>query len=151
MNVLCHTTFSVLNALHLRFSNSDELRPEKFVAASYFLFQQGLVNCLIVQEEDVILNTIGMHKNFDWNDEKNILLQKKRNISFEEIIIEIESGHLLDRIKHPNWEKYPEQMIFYVQKEDYVYAVPFVEDDNSIFLKTIIPDRRATKKYLGGK
>jgi len=92
-----------------------------------------------------------MHKNFDWNDEKNILLQKKRNISFEEIIIEIESGHLLDRIKHPNREKYPNQMIFYVQKEDYVFAVPFVEDAEIIFLKTIIPDRRATKKYLGGK
>ena len=92
-----------------------------------------------------------MHKNFDWNDEKNIILQKKRNISFEEIIIEIESGHLLDRIKHPNREKYPNQMIFYVQKEDYVFAVPFVEDAEIIFLKTIIPDRRATKKYLGGK
>ncbi len=92
-----------------------------------------------------------MHKNFDWNDEKNILLQRKRNISFEEIVIEIESGHLLDRIKHPNSEKYPNQMIFYVQKEDYVFAVPFVEDENTVFLKTIIPDRRATRKYLGGK
>ena len=91
-----------------------------------------------------------MHKNFDWNDDKNILLQKKRDISFEEIVIEIESGHLLDRIKHPNREKYPKQMIFFVQKEDYVFAVPFVEDENTIFLKTIIPDRRATKKYLGG-
>jgi len=91
-----------------------------------------------------------MHKNFDWNDEKNILLQKKRDISFEEIVVEIESGNLLDRIKHPNGEKYPNQMIFFVQKEDYVYAVPFVEDENTIFLKTKFRDRRAAKKYLGG-
>ena len=92
-----------------------------------------------------------MHKNFDWNDEKNILLQKNRDISFEEIVLEIESGNLLDRIKHPNLDKYPNQMIFYVQKENYVFAVPFVEDEKTVFLKTIIPDRRATKKYLGGK
>ncbi len=92
-----------------------------------------------------------MQKNFDWNDDKNILLQQKRGISFEEIVIEIDSGNLLDRIKHPNKEKYPNQMIFFVQKEDYVFAVPFVEDENTIFLKTIIPDRMATKKYLGGK
>ena len=95
------------------------------------------------------MNTIGMQKNFDWNDDKNILLQQKRGISFEEIIIEIESGNLLDRIKHPNADKYPNQMIFFVKKEDYVFAVPFVEDDNTIFLKTIFQDRRATKKYFG--
>ncbi|MDA3940217.1 MAG: BrnT family toxin [Spirochaetia bacterium] len=92
-----------------------------------------------------------MHKNFDWNDKKNKLLQEQRNISFEEIVIEIEFGHLLDRVKHPNEQRYPNQMIFYVQKEDYIFAVPFVEDDTTIFLKTIIPDRRATKKYLGDK
>ena len=115
---------------------------------------QGQPGCsyLILHQKTIILNTIGMHKNFDWNDEKNKLLQEQRHISFEEIVIEIESGHLLDRVKHSNKQKYPNQMIFYVQKEDYVFAVPFVEDESTVFLKTIIPDRRATKKYLlGGK
>jgi hypothetical protein len=27
--------------------------------------------------------------------------------------------------------------------------VPFVEDEQSVFLKTIIPSRKATRQYLG--
>lgn len=89
-------------------------------------------------------------KYFDWNDEKNELLKKLRGISFEEVVLAIENGDLLDRLKHPNSTKYPNQMVFYVMINEYVYAVPFVEDDEKIFLKTIMPDRKATKKYLGG-
>jgi hypothetical protein len=33
--------------------------------------------------------------------------------------------------------------------EDYVYLVPFVEDEHTVFLKTIIPSRKATKQYIG--
>ncbi len=88
-------------------------------------------------------------KYFDWNEEKNQWLISERNISFEEIVIEIHSGNLLDRVKHPSPKKYPNQKIFFVKHEEYVYAVPFVEDSEKIFLKTIIPDRKATKKYLG--
>jgi uncharacterized DUF497 family protein len=88
-------------------------------------------------------------KYFDWNDEKNELLKQTRGVSFEEVILAIENGDLLDRVRHINPAKYPNQMIFYVAMNEYVYAVPFVEDEEKIFLKTIIPDRKATKKYLG--
>lgn len=87
-------------------------------------------------------------KTFEWNQGKNLLLKKERNISFEEIIKDIAEGRLLDRVKHPNKDKYPNQFVFYINHKNYVYAVPFVEDKNKIFLKTIYPDRVATKKYL---
>jgi uncharacterized DUF497 family protein len=90
-------------------------------------------------------------KYYDWNDEKNELLKKLRGVSFEQVVLAIVSGDLVDRLKHPNPEKYPNQRVFLVKIEDYIYSVPYVEDDEKIFLKTIIPNSRATKKYLGGK
>ncbi|MBI5101176.1 MAG: toxin [Nitrospirae bacterium] len=90
-------------------------------------------------------------KYFDWNDEKNELLKKERGISFEKVELAIASGDLLVRIRHPNQSKYPNQKVFLVKIEDYVYSVPYVEDEKSIFLKTIIPNSKATRKYLGGK
>jgi len=80
---------------------------------------------------------------------KNDLLKQSRNISFEQITFAIMNGGLLDRLKHPNTEKYPNQYIFQVLFENYVYTVPFVEDNNKIFLKTIYPNREATKLFLG--
>lgn len=88
-------------------------------------------------------------KYYDWNNEKNEWLKNERAISFEMVVLAIESGNLLDRVKHPNSKKYPDQKVLYVQIENYVYAVPFIEDDEKIFLKTIMPSRKATKKYLG--
>ncbi|MCX6154125.1 MAG: DUF4258 domain-containing protein [Candidatus Kapabacteria bacterium] len=90
-------------------------------------------------------------KVFRWNEEKNNFLKKERNISFEQITKAITKNCLIETKDHPNQQKYPNQRIFYVNIKDYIYAVPFVEDDNKIFLKTIYPDRNATKKYLGGK
>jgi ribosomal protein S3AE len=90
-------------------------------------------------------------KYYDWNDEKNELLKKLRGVSFEQVVLAIVSGDLVDRIRHPNPEKYPNQKIFLVKIEDYIYSVPYVEDDEKIFLKTIIPNNKATKKHLGGK
>lgn len=90
-------------------------------------------------------------KYYDWNDEKNELLKRLRGVSFEQVVLAIASGDLIDRLRHPNPEKYPNQMVFLVKIEDYVYSVPFIEDDEKIFLKTIIPSRKATKKHLGGK
>jgi hypothetical protein len=88
-------------------------------------------------------------KFYDWNDEKNEWLKKERGISFEMVLLAIDSGDLLDRVKNPNSKKYPDQMLLFVKIESYVYAVPYIEDDEKIFLKTIIPSRKATKKYLG--
>ena len=90
-------------------------------------------------------------KYYDWNDEKNELLKKLRGVSFEQVVLAIVSGDLIDRVKHPNPEKYPNHRVFLVKIEDYMYSVPYVEDDEKMFLKTIIPNSRATKKYLGGK
>jgi uncharacterized DUF497 family protein len=90
-------------------------------------------------------------KHFDWNDQKNELLKKVRGVSFEQVELAIASGDLIDRIKHPNPEKYPDQKVFLVKIEDYIYSVPYVEDNERIFLKTIIPNSKATKKYFGGK
>jgi uncharacterized DUF497 family protein len=89
-------------------------------------------------------------KYYDWNDEKNKLLKKLRGVSFEQVVLAIVSGDLIDRVKHPNPEKYPNQRVFLVKIEDYIYSVPYIEDDEKMFLKTIIPNSKATKKYLGG-
>lgn len=88
-------------------------------------------------------------KPFRWNDEKNTLLQADRGISFEVVVTAIAEDKLLDAIEHPNQEKYPAQRIFVVEIDRYVYMVPFVESDDEIFLKTIIPSRKLKKKYLG--
>jgi len=84
-----------------------------------------------------------------WNPDKNKLLQQERGISFEEIVFHIQSGDEIEVFDHPNQECYPNQKISVVVVEGYVYLVPFVESEEGIFLKTIIPSRKATKKYLG--
>ena len=88
-------------------------------------------------------------KYFSWDNDKNQLLKSDRNISFEEIVFHLEKKHLLDIVEHPNQKKYKGQKIFIVNIENYAYLVPFVENEQEIFLKTIIPSRKATKKYLG--
>jgi len=88
---------------------------------------------------------------FSWNTDKNKQLQNERNISFEEVVFYITKGWLLDVVEHPNQEKYSGQRIFIVNINNYAYLVPFVETEKEVFLKTIIPSRKATKKYLGNK
>ena len=87
-------------------------------------------------------------KYFDWDEEKNQRLKKERKISFEMIINYLEEEKILDKVVHPNSQKYPNQFIFIVEHDNYAYLVPFIEDDEKIFLKTIIPSRKATEKYL---
>jgi uncharacterized DUF497 family protein len=88
-------------------------------------------------------------KYFDWDDAKNAKLRTERGIGFEEIVFHIERGDLLAILEHPNPDRYAGQRIFVVRREDYVYLVPLVEDEQTVFLKTIIPSRKATKQYLG--
>lgn len=90
-------------------------------------------------------------KPYDWNDEKNEWLRLERGIAFEDIVFHLAHSGLLDTIEHPNQLQYLEQRIFIVNVEGYACLVPFVEDDERIFLKTIIPSRKMTKKYLGGE
>ena len=89
-------------------------------------------------------------KPFRWNGAKNIQLQAERGINFETVLQSINEGKVLATIQHPNLEKYPSQRIFIVEINQYVYLVPFVETDQEIFLKTIIPSRKMTKQYLRG-
>ena len=88
-------------------------------------------------------------KSYVWNDEKNKFLQNERGISFEDIVDAISNGDLLDSIKNPSSEKYSSQSVFIVNLKGYVYCVPYVEDETSIFLKTIFPSRKMKKRYLG--
>lgn len=87
---------------------------------------------------------------FSWNTEKNDQLWQDRGITFEEIVFHIERGDVLDLLEHPNQERYGGQRIFVVAVDEYAYLVPFVESAEGLFLKTIIPSRKATRKYLGG-
>lgn len=87
-------------------------------------------------------------KYFDWNPEKNTRLKQERGMGFEEILIAIEEGEILDIVENPNKNKYPNQKLFIIRLYDYVYLVPFAEDEEKIFLKTIILSRKAAKKYI---
>ncbi|TGM30962.1 toxin [Leptospira selangorensis] len=87
-------------------------------------------------------------KNYRWDLEKDEILRKERGISFELILFQIENGFLLDIIKHPNKDKYLNQSIFVIEIDGNVYLVPFIENKDEIFLKTIIPSRKATRNYL---
>lgn len=89
-------------------------------------------------------------KYFNWNSEKNEKLRKGRGVSFEEAILAIEQGQLLDILEHSNKDKYENQNIFVVKIYNYAWLIPFVENENEVFLKTIIPSRKATKQYLRG-
>lgn len=85
---------------------------------------------------------------FTWDTGKNEKLRAERGISFEEIVFHIEQGDVLDILEHPNQEKYEGQRVLVVKVEDYVYLVPFIETENEVVLKTIIPSRKATERYL---
>ncbi len=87
-------------------------------------------------------------KKFNWNEEKNIWLMEKRGISFEEILEDIKNGQIIARTEHPDQVRYPRQKIFIINHNNYCYIVPFIENEDDYFLKTIIPSRKATKKYL---
>ena len=90
-------------------------------------------------------------KIFKWNMEKNETLFRERGITFEEIVQRIESGAKVIETDHPNKKKYPNQKILIVDVDGYAYLVPCaIIDKNEYFLKTIIPSRKATKKYIGG-
>ena len=88
-------------------------------------------------------------KPINWNSTKNQQLIAERGISFEDIVFCLQQGQLLDDIEHPNSNKYPEQRIFVIDVDGYVHLVPYVEDRKEIFLKTVIPSRKATKQYPG--
>ena len=89
-------------------------------------------------------------KRFAWKIEKNRQLSSERDVTFEEVVFYIERGGILDILEHPNQDRYPGQRIFVININDYAYLVPFVETEDEVYLKTIIPSRKATRDYLRG-
>ena len=87
-------------------------------------------------------------KRIEWNLVKNELLKEERNVCFEDAIEAIGDGRLLDEKEHPNRVRYKNQRVFVLNIKEYVYIVPYVEDTEKIFLKTMFPSRKETKKYL---
>ena len=85
---------------------------------------------------------------FDWDDEKNLFLERIRGIGFEDVVFHIQNGDVLDVIRYPNKDRYPNQNIIILNVEGYVYLVPYVKEKGTQFLKTIIPSRKATREYL---
>lgn len=85
-------------------------------------------------------------KYFDWNEEKNDLLMRERGISFELCVECITSDKLVAIVQ--NHPPYTHQKVYIIEFEGYCYEVPFVEDDEKIFLKTTHPSHEATKRYL---
>ena len=85
-----------------------------------------------------------------WKAEKNLSLKAERGVSFEEVLSAISQGGLLCVMDHPNRTKYGHQKMLVVRIRDYAYLVPCVESDSEIFLKSIMPSRKATRQFLSG-
>ena len=90
-------------------------------------------------------------KRFKWDAEKNAQLYQERKVSFEHVVVAIENGQVLAEYMHPNQVRYFGQRILAISLNDYVYLVPFVEDGDDYFLKTIIPSRKATRDFLSNR
>lgn len=86
-------------------------------------------------------------KTYRWSEKKNEQLKRSRGISFEDVVLALESGGLLDVLAHPNPRRYPNQKVLVIAVMEYVYLVPHVEEPDHIFLKTVIPSRKATRDY----
>ena len=95
--------------------------------------------------------TFDTMKVFRWNAEKNEILARERGITFEEVVERIENGATVIETAHPNRKRYPNQRIMIVDVDGYAYLVPYVQDGEECFLKTIIPSRKATRDHLGGQ
>jgi len=85
---------------------------------------------------------------YQWDNEKNKILKQKRGVTFEQAVMHIENGDVLDIIDHPNKAKYPNQQVLVIEMNEYAYVVPFIQQGQERFLKTIVPSRKLTKLYL---
>jgi uncharacterized DUF497 family protein len=86
-------------------------------------------------------------KTYRWNEVKNEELKQSRGVSFEDIVLALEAGGLLEIVDHPNPRRYPKQKVFVIALAEYVYLVPHIEEPEEVFLKTIIPSRKAMRDY----
>jgi len=86
---------------------------------------------------------------YRWNEEKNELLLSQRGVSFNDVLYELEHNGIVDNYIHPREDIYPNQYIYVIKLNDYMHYVPYVKEDDYIFLKNIIPSRKLNKKYKG--
>lgn len=91
---------------------------------------------------------LALMSEFDWSDEKNELLERTRQVCFEDVVVCIQNGDVLDVIRHPNRERYPNQIMIVLDVGGYVWLVPYVKAKGVRVLKMIIPSRKATREYL---
>ena len=110
---------------------------------------------IVRPEKQIGLLTNGTHgdrvilmSEFDWSDEKNEVLERTRQVCFEDDVVCIQNGDVLDVIRHPNRERYPNQNMIVLNVGGYVWLIPYVKAKGVRFLKTIIPSRKATREYL---
>jgi uncharacterized DUF497 family protein len=85
-------------------------------------------------------------KRIEWNEDKNKQLQAERNLSFEAIVVAIEQGKLIDIVPNPNSQR-AHQNVLIVEIDDYLVLVPFVEDEEKIFLKTAFRSRKIMRNH----
>jgi len=85
-------------------------------------------------------------KYIDWSPEKSAELLQKRGVSFDFCATKIVREDVVDILE--NNPRYPHQKVFILNIDNYIYAVPFVEKEDHIFLKTIYPSRKLTRKYI---
>ncbi|MCE5211937.1 MAG: toxin [Deltaproteobacteria bacterium] len=90
-------------------------------------------------------------KSINWSTEKSVVLKSSRGICFEDVVFFVERGDILDDYLHPNQKDYPGQRMMVINIANYAYLIPYVENEEELFLKTIIPSRKATQRYLGEK
>ena len=87
-------------------------------------------------------------KPFRWEPAKSEKLRARHGVGFEQIVVAIEGGAVLATMPHPNPARYPRQRMMIVRIDDYAFLVPFVDDESHVFLKTIIPSRKATRDFI---
>jgi uncharacterized DUF497 family protein len=87
---------------------------------------------------------------YEWNPDKNEWLKRERRISFEQIVFHLSQGDIWKTADHPDQKTYPGQKIYFVIVDKYIYVVPYLIEDEYVFLKTIIPSRKATRDYEKG-
>jgi hypothetical protein len=85
---------------------------------------------------------------FNWNNEKNEALKRERGVSFEQVVVLIQEGYVLDILEHPKPSQYQNQKLYIINIDNYAYVVPFVDGEGERFLKTIFPSRKYTQTYL---
>jgi len=87
---------------------------------------------------------------FAWNPKKDALLRRARGIGFADVVDAVHEGRVLADVPNPN-PKFPGQNRLVVEIDGYAIAVPYVAGASQIFLKTLFPDRKARKRFLGPK